>query len=257
MVPYSFKRSLNCKIALTSQWDNPFWRPVRGILSFHIWLKGEGRPFIPKWFLQPRFIHPHMTNHYFSLPVHSQPARPNKKHSPVHHEIAITDRTWMDSKWAGREGKRKSGFLLRLNRSVSPTSSKWSHTWGSGKKLFSLIIFLVALLRDTLNYSLSLSVQYESSGALQRSSWPALLTSENHFTFLFFFYLCNGRNMCGPTSVCQCVCVCLPRAVLHLSCSCRVILIKVRSVRQDKVADVMAQMFAFSLGGSGGQSSQF
>lgn len=41
MAPYSFKRSLNYKIALTSQWDNPFWRPVRGILSFHIWLKGR------------------------------------------------------------------------------------------------------------------------------------------------------------------------------------------------------------------------
>ena len=217
MAPHSFKRSLNYKIALTSQWDNPFWQPVRGILSFHIWLKGERRPFIPKWFLQPLFIHPHMTNHYFSLPVHSQAVRPNRSTPRFIMRLqSLTELEWIPNeqgeKKKKKKKKKKTGFLLRLNRSVSPTSSKWSHTWGSGKKLFSLIIFLVALLRDALNYSLSLSVQCECSGA---SATPQLtctadLRKSLHIPFFFFFFiLCNARNTCGPTSVCQCVCVCV------------------------------------------------
>lgn len=70
-----------------------------------------------------------------------------QKHFPIHCEIAITDRTWMDSKWA-----RRKGLLLHLNRPISPTSSKSTHVWGTQKRVFGPIIFLVALFQETMNW---------------------------------------------------------------------------------------------------------
>ena len=115
-----------------------------------------------------------------------------------------------NSKWA-----RINRLLLLLCRPHLLEMMTYMRHWG--KKLFSWIIFLVALSCESPYYSVLCSVwklcscggQWPSSSA---DPIPFFSPSDQENNFRFLFLQCQDVCVCGPTSfrTCTSVCVCAP-----------------------------------------------